>query len=137
MAVHSTDYRDTLIEVAEDCPVAAGEVPPHRGDTRSVANHQFDLLHDRPYRYTSDEVTFTVFADRRGIAPDAREAERRRFFAKGQPCLRASPLTKRYGWGVHSDAAGRVALYGVGTPEYQRLVEDAGVRKVRAMRSSR
>ncbi len=26
------------------------------------------------------------------------------FFSKGQPCLRASDLGKKYGWGIHSDS---------------------------------
>ena len=53
--------------------------------------------------------------------------------------MRASPLTKRYGWGVHHDAAGRMALYGVGTAEYRRFAEGAvaGVEVVAAMRSKR
>ena len=31
----------------------------------------------------------------------------------------------RYGWGIHSDHDGRVAIYAVGTPEYESLA--AGV----------
>jgi len=31
-------------------------------------------------------------------------------------------LAKRYGWGIHCDARGRVALLGVDTPEYQDFV---------------
>ena len=38
---------------------------------------------------------------------------RKQFFSKGQPCFRASPLTKQLGWGVHCDKNGKVALYGI------------------------
>ncbi|MFX5614998.1 DUF6157 family protein, partial [Acinetobacter baumannii] len=31
MKQHTTNYFDTLIEVAEDCPVAAAEVPASKG----------------------------------------------------------------------------------------------------------
>lgn len=133
----TTNYFNTLIEVAEDCPRVTGEVPPMRGGKKSVANLQFELLAEHPYELTSDDVIFTVFAIRKGIAePDLEEA-REHFFAKGQPCLRASPLTKRYGWGVHSNDEGKIALVGVETPEYQRLVADASVTKIKAMRSRR
>ncbi len=51
-----------------------------------------------------------------------RPAARIEFFSKGQPCLCSSDLAKRYGWGIHCDARGRVALLGVDTPEYQDFV---------------
>lgn len=133
----TTNYYNTLIEVAEDCPTTSGEVPPERGARKSVAILQFELLHDRPYELTSDDVLFTVFATRQGIAEADLEAERERYFSRGQPCFRASPLTKRYGWGVHSDHEGRIAIVDVGSEAYRRLVADESVTKVRAMRSRR
>ncbi len=65
------------------------------------------------------------------------------FFSKGQPCLRASDLGKKYGWGIHSDGEGRVALFAVGSPEYRQLEQGRAVagggtvKVVTAMRSSR
>ena len=133
----STNYYNTLIEIAEDCPTAAGEAPPVRGSTKSVANLQFELLAQHPYELTSDDVMFAVFAMRNEVAETDLEEERRRFFAKGQPCFRASPLTKRYGWGIHSNVEGKIALVGVETAAYQRLVADESVTKKKAMRSRR
>ncbi len=40
----STTYYNTLIEAAEGCPAAAGEVPLVRRSKKSVANLQFELL---------------------------------------------------------------------------------------------
>jgi hypothetical protein len=37
--------------------------------------------------------------------------------------MRASMLPKKYGWGVHSDAEGRLALVAVGSDSYRRLQE--------------
>ncbi|MEM8486434.1 MAG: DUF6157 family protein [Bacteroidota bacterium] len=133
----TTNYINTFIEVAEDCPVTAGEVPPVKGDKKTVANLQFEMVHAQPYKYTSDEVFFTVHAIRKDLTHAELDAAREQFFSKGQPCFRASPLTKRYGWGVHSDADGRVALYGVGSDAYEAWVADAKVEKVKAMRSRR
>lgn len=135
--MHTTNYFNTLIEIAEDCPLDRGEVPPTKGDKKSVASLQFEMLQAHPYAFTSDDVLFTVFATRNDIPDDALDEQRHLFFSKGQPCLRASPLTKNYGWGVHSDVEGRIALYSVDSEEYQRLLADDAVIKKKAMRSRR
>lgn len=132
----STNYFNTLIEVAEDCPATVGKVPPIK-KKKSVANLQFEMLFERPYVLSSDEVLFAVHATRKQIPEADWEAAREAFFSKGQPCFRASPLTKRYGWGVHSDAEGKLALYGVESDEYARLVADDSVVKKKAMRSKK
>jgi hypothetical protein len=133
----TTDYFDTLITPAPDCPVASAEQPPQRASGPTVAELQFDMIASAPYRWTSDDVVFTVWADRAGIAEAERPAAREAFFAKGQPCLRSSPLGKRYGWGIHSDAEGRVALVASGGEDFRRLEADDAVTKVAAMRSRR
>lgn len=135
--MHSTNYVNTLIEIAEDCPATVGEVPPQKGDKKSIANLQFEMLDGQPYAYTSDDIFFAVHATRKEIPDEEQTAQREVFFSKGQPCFRASPLTKRYGWGVHSDANGKVALYGVESDEYRQLVADEAVTKKKAMRSRR
>ncbi len=135
--MHTTNYFNAFIEIAEDCPTAAGVIPPIKGDKRSVANLQFEMLLDHPYEFTSDEVLFSVFATRKGFSAEEMEEERKRFFSKGQACFRASPLTKRYGWGVHSNEEGKVALYGAETKAYQAFVEDESIPKKKAMRSKR
>lgn len=114
----STNYAETFIAVAPDCEAKRGTVPRETANP-SVALRTFRMIHDHPYRYTSDDVIFTVYADRNGIPEAERPAARKEFFSKPQACLRASDLGKKYGWGIHSDAKGRVALYGVETDEYQ------------------
>jgi hypothetical protein len=53
--------------------------------------------------------------------------------------MRASPLPKKYGWGVHYDAEGKLAIYGVETADYQRFADGKvkGVKLVAALRSQR
>ena len=135
--MHSTNYYNTLIEVAEDCPTGQAEIPPLKGNKKSVANIQFEMLHGHPYEYTSDDVLFAVFAARKEIPEEDLAEQRAIFFSKGQPCFRASPLTKRYGWGVHSNEAGKIALFGMETEVYQKLVADDAIVKKKAMRSKR
>lgn len=133
----STNYSSTFIQVAEDCPVQKSEQPPTSGKTPSVATLQFALIAASPYEYTSDDVLFEVYATRQGIAEADRPLAREQFFAKSQACLRASPLGKRYGWGIHHDAEGRVALVPHGSKEYESLAADSSVKQLGAMRSKR
>ncbi|MGY1743142.1 MULTISPECIES: DUF6157 family protein [unclassified Blastococcus] len=140
--MEKVDYVDTFIAVAEDCPAEAGTVPP--GTARpSVAALSHALLDGRPYELTSADVLFTVHADRHAVPAEERPAAREAFFARDQACLRASPLGKRYGWGLHADGGGRLALVGRETPEYAEFAAGrvpgtgAPVTVVRAMRSSR
>lgn len=137
MKTHTTNYQNTFIEIAEDCPANTGEVPAIKGDTKSVANLQFEMLYNNPYKYTSDDVLFSVFANRKGFLKDEWNEQRAEFFSKGQPCFRASPLAKRYGFGIHCDDDGKVALYGMETTEYAKFVKDKSIKKVKAMRSKR
>jgi Family of unknown function (DUF6157) len=64
-------------------------------------------------------------------------AERKKFLSKGHPHLRVSPLAKRYGWGIHNNADGKIALIAVESPEYKRLMNDPRTTKVKAFRSTR
>jgi hypothetical protein len=142
VVMHTTNDRNSFISVAPDSTAVQGTEPPATADP-SIASRTFRMVHDNPYRHTSDDVIFGVYADRNGIPPDEREAARLSFFSKGQPCLRASDLGRRYGWGVHSDAEGRVALLGVETPEYaafangERTAADGSRVSVRAAMRSR
>lgn len=133
----TTNYYNTFIEVADDCPVKTAEVPPQKGQDRTAANIQFDTIKNDPYKYTSDDVLFRVFAIKNGISETDFEKEKEKFFSQGQPCFRSSPLTKRYGWGVHSDSKGRIALYAVESSEYRELVKNKNLRHLKAMRSKR
>jgi hypothetical protein len=121
---HTTNYFNTFIEIAEDCKADKGEMPPLKGDKKSVANLQFDMLYENPYKYTSDDVLFGAFAIRKEFDKREIDEQREHYFSKGQPCFRASPLTKIYGWGIHSNEEGKIAMYGVETEEYQKYLSE-------------
>jgi len=88
------------------------------------------MLYGNPYLHTCDDVIYAVYGKPKGISRDE-------FFSKGQPCLRASPLTKRYGWGIHCDGGGRIAVYAVDSPEYRSFAADRNLRHLRAMRNGK
>ncbi|MGO3152643.1 MAG: DUF6157 family protein [Galactobacter sp.] len=133
----TTNYKSTFIQVADDNAVTSAQIPPSSDSGPSIAELEYQLLSEHPYGYTSDDLLFEVYALRHGIPDADREESRTEFFAKAQACLRASPLAKRYGWGFHHDADGKVALVGVGTDRYAELVADPALDHVKAMRSSR
>lgn len=74
-----------------------------RGANKTVASLQHAMLVDSPYVYTQEDVLFITWFERQTI-PHMSEEDiahlRDEFFANPQACLRASPLPKRYGWGV-------------------------------------
>lgn len=124
MKLERVDYTDTFITIAPDCPAPVGTPPPARsGGSPTVAGAAYRLLADHPYELTSGDVIFTVWAGRRGVPDDDRAAARREFYAAPRACLRSSDLAKRYGWGVHADAQGRLAIYGVESGEYRMLAD--------------
>lgn len=129
MKQHTTNYTNAFIEVAEDCPATTSRRPPEK-EPKTAAQIQYEMLISAPYRFTSDDVVHESGGKRKGIS-------REEFFSKGQPCLRSSALGKRYGWGIHSDDTGKVAIYAVDSDDYQRLAADETVQHIKAMRSSK
>ncbi|MFM9940762.1 MAG: DUF6157 family protein [Hyphomicrobiaceae bacterium] len=136
-------YTNTFIAVADDCPVAVGTVPPVRGEKPSVAVLQHELLAKSPYKHTEQELIMIVHVTRLGLSAAELKARAKtihaELFSKPHPCLRASPLTKQYGWGAHYDEAGRIAIYARGSQAYAEL--EAGQGKaatvLKAMRNKR
>lgn len=125
---YSTNYSNTLIAVSADCPVGVATPPPKAG---TIAERQFRLLAAKPYAMTSDALLLAVETERKG------KATAEAFFSRPQACLRCSPLVKKYGYGLHHDADGRVALVPVESPEYAQLLADPAVAKQPGMRSAR
>lgn len=137
MKIHTTNYFNTFIGVADDCPATTGEIPPQKGEVKTVANLQFDILTKNPYKYTSDDVLFMVYSERNDLTSSEEKEARNLFFSKGQACFRASPLTKRYGWGVHANQDGKIAIYSCDSHEYKKLYEDNNLKIVKAMKSAK
>lgn len=131
----TTNYYNTFIEVAEDSPVEKAEIPPLRGSKKTIARMQYEMISEHPYQFTSDDVIFKIHASRKGLSQSREELEK--FFSKGRACLRSSPLAKRYGWGIHSNEQGKVALIALESDKYQKLTGDQDLAHTRAMRSSR
>ena len=79
---------------------------------------QYNHIKKNPYKYSSDDIIFMIYAKRNNL----KEKNKELFFSKGQPCLRSSPLVKRYGWGIHFNSNGKIALVEQNSIEYSHLL---------------
>lgn len=137
MKTHTTNYQNTFIAVADDCPTTTAETPSEKAGQKTVAGLQFEMISKNPYRYTSDDVMFAVFVQRHDLVPAELEEAKFKFFSKGQACLRASALGKRYGWGIHHNETGKIALYGRETKAYNEYLSQKNIKVVKAMQSKK
>ena len=115
-------------------------VPPQRGSRASVAQIQFELISGNPYRYTQEDVLWLTYVRHKSVTrAEATRVARAEFLSKPQPCLRSSPLPKRYGWGLHFDRQGKVALIAVESRKYTSLVgrKSSRLQVLSALRSKR
>jgi Family of unknown function (DUF6157) len=131
------NYYDTLIEVADDCPATAARVPQAQRAKKTKAVVEYELLAKHPYTFTEEDIAFQVYAVLHDIPTAIWPAERTRFLSKGHPHLRVSALSKRYGWGIHNNAEGKIALIAVESSQYKQLLNDTRTTKIKAFRSSR
>lgn len=130
-----------FIEIAPDCTLKEAVIPPKGNAKKTIATIEYELLSSKPYTYTLEELKFAIHVQQKQISPIELKTQRKQlldeFLTKPYTCMRASPLTKKYGWGAHYDEHGKIAIYAVGSREYLRLVADKNVNKFFALRSNR
>jgi len=135
------NYYNSFILVATDCTATTGIVPPGRGENLTVPGLEYALLSAKPYSYTQDELQFAVHLRHKNIPASELKSRRNElladFFGHPRACLRCSSLPKKYGWGIHFDAAGKIGLHAVDSKEYRRFAKDQTIEKFPAMRSQR
>lgn len=131
--MHSTNYSNTFISVASDYSLSVAKTDPKEG---TIGAHQLAAIIEKPYQMTSDDLLFMVYAQRNGISGDDQTA-REAFFAKPQACLRASPLVKTLGFGVHHDESAKIAAFAIESERYSELLNDQTINKVAGMRSKK
>jgi hypothetical protein len=131
----------TFVAVADDCPAASAITPSQKGGKATVAALQYEFLSAHPYKYTLEDLIFEVHLARSQIPEQERKLRgdeiRAELFSRSHACMRASPLTKSYGWGAHYDEDGRLALYPRESRQYARLSTAKDLDVVKAMRNKR
>ncbi len=131
-------YRDTFITISDDCPVEKSEIPQSDRSQKPVHLIQYELLTRAPYTYDHEELIFQTYLIRQNLtelSSDEKQEIRDQLFSRGHPCLRASALTKRYGYGAHYDHEGRIALYPLESAEYQQFLHNTHITKFKGMKN--
>ena len=111
--------------VSEDCPVKKG-TPPVSRKADAIAIIYYEELITNPYKYTYDELKHQVHIVRRGKKNGELKLE--------NYLIRRNQLVRDWGWGIHIDRNGKLALVGSETSKYKQLVNDPTVEKKRAYR---
>lgn len=136
--------RNAFVLVSPDCPVEHAIEPTAKpGSKPTLHGIQYRLLTERPYYYDLDELILETHI--RHKLPEERVDEARRaeireaLFRKSHPCMRASALPKKYGYGVHYDANGKIALFPMESETYRSFAESGreGVKVEYAMRNKK
>ncbi|MEF3311737.1 DUF6157 family protein [Paenibacillus sp. GYB004] len=137
------NYYDTFITVAPDCPAETGTVPPDKKAGKTKPGIEYELASSQPYGYTMEELMYEAYVRHKGITREELSESgtriRDEFYSTPKACLRASMLPKKYGWGIHFNGEGKLALVPMESPEYRKFAEGAGgdVKVLAAMRNSK
>jgi len=133
-------YTCTFITIAPDSKAQKGEIPVSSRAKKPIHVIQYELLTQNPYKFGHEELIFEVYLEKEGLK-DISDNEKKeiwdKLFEKGHPCLRASTLTKKYGFGAHYNQQGKIAIYSMNSKDYQGFISDDKVEKLPAMRTKR
>lgn len=138
--MNTVSYVNTFIRISEDSPVTTSKTPELYRGKETVATLEYKLLHDHPYAFTQEDVQFQTHLLKKDISTTDEKTLatlRTEFFSKPKACFRASPLPKKYGWGLHYDGAGKIAIYGAETEAYTRFLADENLQQLKGMKSRR
>jgi len=130
-------YKDTFITISEDSNVTSARAPVTRNEKPTIASIEYDLIKNNPYKFTQEEVQFQTYLIKNQVEEDNVDELRVQFFSKPKACFRASPLVKNYGWGMHYNNQGKVAIYEVESEIYNQLLNDDNITILKGMRSKR
>ncbi|BDI28408.1 hypothetical protein CCAX7_004590 [Capsulimonas corticalis] len=135
------NYYSAFIHIATDSTAVAAKIPASKGEAKTIPALEYELLTERPYFYTQEELLFEVHLRRSSVSEEERRARRdalwAEFFSRPHACLRASGLAKTHGWGIHFDGEGKIGLVAVESPEYERYAGSPNLQQVPAMRGKR
>lgn len=130
-------YKNTLITISEDSKVSSAEVPVIKNEKPTIAYIEHDLINNNPYKFTQEDVQFKTYLIKNQMEAENAAELREQFFSKSKACFRASPLVKNYGWGIHYNNQGKIAIYDVNSEMYNQLLKQDDITKLKGMRSKR
>lgn len=117
-------HREELIEVAEDYEGQYAQEPPN-GTSKTIARIEYELLIAHPYKFTERELFHEVHVVQRNkphLKIDSYNIKR---------CL----LVQSFGWGIHRNREGKLALVVPDSDQYKELQGSAN--RARSYRKSK
>ena len=130
-------YANTFITISEDSTVISAIIPTPKHNKPTIASIEYDLIYRNPYEYTQEDVQFLTYLIKNQMEMNNLEEKRNEFFSKSKACFRASPLVKNYGWGIHYNEAGKVAIYEKGSEHYKQLENSSQLKILKGMRTKK
>lgn len=130
-------YKNTFILISEDSPVESAVIPMPRKEKPTIASIEYELIYNNPYKFTQDDVQFQTYVIKNEIESDKLDELREQFFSKPKACFRASPLVKKYGWGIHYNEEGKVSIYEMKSRPYHQFLHSDETTILKGMRSKR
>ena len=130
-------YKNTFILISEDSPVESAVIPMSRKEKSTIASIEYELIYNNPYKYTQDDVQFQTYVIKNEIESDQLDELREQFFSKPKACFRASPLVKKYGWGIHYNEEGKVSIYEMNSRPYHQFLHSDKTTILKGLRSKR
>jgi hypothetical protein len=134
-------YKNTFVTISADSPVQTSIIPQLKNGKKTIHLLEYELLTANPYCYNHEGLIYQLYLLKKGLngslSPYEEEVLKTKLFSKGHPCLRASTLIKKHGFGAHYNGDGNIALYAIESIEYIAFINDIGVIKVAGMRSKR
>lgn len=121
----SRSVREELIEVAEDCPVEHAMEPPDGSPKKTIPRITYEVLINNPYMYTEIELFHEIHLARRnrpGLKIESYNIKRSR-------------LVQMFGWGIHRNPEGKLALVAMESEKYRTL--QISIKKTKAYRKSK
>lgn len=100
--------KEELILISPDSKSDVAVVPK---EGNSIARIAYEILIENPYKYTEAEYHHELHVVRRN-KPDLKISSYN---------VKRSPLLKKFGWGVHKNAEGKMALIPANSEEYREL----------------
>jgi hypothetical protein len=102
--------QEELIEVAEDYQEKYAQEPPNR-NPKTISRIEYELLVENPYKYTERELFHEVHVVYRG-RPDLKIDSYN---------IKRSTLVQSFGWGLHRNDQGKLALVAFESDRYKML----------------
>jgi hypothetical protein len=130
-------YKNTFITISDDSKADSGIVPQPRNNKPTSASIEYDLIYNNPYKFTQEDVQFQTYLLKNQIESDQLDELREEFFQKPKACFRASPLVKKYGWGIHYNEEGKIAIYDVNSEAYEQFLHSEQITLLKGMRTKR